>query len=595
MDQELNLHPALRQILNEFDLTTEKINERKVAAAIRGIVPEDSAPPSSTEWQAEAMAFDFCEDYSDKATGWGSYYGPMWVMGNGDGTANEYPSLSIITQEILDYWATRAKEATNPVLKARYADLVWDLSKPATGGTADVNMAQITIDSIRAIAEQDSHENRVYVVTKLKRALSVAISLSDTNRIEGIRDTIIAYGNKIAVDDKLGLWGFSYDQLVINSKAHLTAAQEEQIIHDLEDRLDRVSKPDESDGYPRAMEAAATRLASYYRRQNNQDDVKRVLWKYAGTFEEAAKNASPLQASAWLQTVHSVLVDYEFHEEAARIAVQLQRLGPQVNAELKPISTTTEISKKAMEEYVQAVISGDLDSALTRIAVHYVPKKEEVEQQITELAKTAPVSFLISRQILDGKGRPVATLGSLKDDFAGHIVTQVSQNLFFSSIFLRPVMAAVIRCFTLTAHKLTEYMYLSPIFEEDRRKIMERGFQAYLDGDHLVATHLLIPQLEAAIRTLIEKSGGSIYRQRRDGGFNLRPLDNVLRDPKVMDVLGENVALYFKILLTDQRGWNLRNDISHGMLAYADFGIEKTDRIVHALLCLAQVREASRA
>ena len=92
-------------------------------------------------------------------------------MSNEDGTANEYPSITVVNQEILDYWATRAKEAKNPVLKARYADLVWELSKPATGESADVSMAQITIDSNIEIAEKDAHEHEVHVVTKLERAL----------------------------------------------------------------------------------------------------------------------------------------------------------------------------------------------------------------------------------------------------------------------------------------------------------------------------------------------------------------------------------------------------------------------------------------
>jgi hypothetical protein len=514
----------------------------------------------------------------------------MYVFSNDDGSATEYPSITSVNQQTLDYWASRANDAKHPVLKARYADLVWDLSKPSTGDAANISMAQIAIDSILDIANQDLHVHDVGVVTKLERALPLAISTNDPDRIKKVRDVMIAYENKVAVDDSLGLWGFSYDNLVTNTKVLLTEPQKDQLIHDLEDRLERVTQPSDSSKHPWAAEAAATRLASFYHRRQKPNDVERVLLKYSNAFKDAATGASPLQASAWLQQVHAVLVEYDFTAEAKLIAVQLRDLGPKVNAEMKPISASMEISVEDMKRYVDAVIAGDLNTAFARIASYYVPKKEAVEDQIRDLAKKAPISFLIPRQIQDDRGRPVATVGSLDNDLVGHIVIQVSQNMYFSSIFLRRVMEALIQRNGLTSEILVSHLYLSPIFEQDKREIIKQGFQAYLEDDHLVATHLLIPQIENAIRALVEKAGGYVLRRGRNAGLQLRLLDELLRDQITIDVLGEDVVLYFRILLTDQRGWNLRNNISHGLMKHDAFGAAITDRIIHSLLCLALVR-----
>ena len=47
---------------------------------------------------------------------------------------------------------------------------------------------------------------------------------------------------------------------------------------------------------------------------------------------------------------------------------------------------------------------------------------------------------------------------------------------------------------------------------------------------------------------------------------------------------------YLKILFTDNRGWNLRNDVCHGMIEPELFTKQSADRVLHALLSLGLVR-----
>ncbi len=77
----------------------------------------------------------------------------------------------------------------------------------------------------------------------------------------------------------------------------------------------------------------------------------------------------------------------------------------------------------------------------------------------------------------------------------------------------------------------------------------------------------------------------------RGGGFNLRILDDILRDPLMLQIVGEDAIIYFRVLLVDPRGWNLRNRVCHGLLTANEFEPLMSDRLIHVLLCLAQVRE----
>ena len=113
---------------------------------------------------------------------------------------------------------------------------------------------------------------------------------------------------------------------------------------------------------------------------------------------------------------------------------------------------------------------------------------------------------------------------------------------------------------------------------------------AYLQKDFVVAIHLYVPQIEAAIRNLVELTGGAVLKARGGGGFHLRTLDELLRTEQVNEVLGKDVALFFRVVLTDQRGWNIRNDVCHGTFPHQNASRVVADRLLHLLLVLAQLR-----
>ena len=272
------------EIFGAFDNSTEKFTEYDVVSAIqRYIRTRGDSWQIPTEFSWEKMAFDFRENRSDDANEWGTYYGPMQSGTTDDGEYFEYPSIGEITPDTFVYWSNRASSASHPVLRARYADLAWELSNLVTEAKSDVRMAQIAIDSRLEIAQRDLHSHRTDVKDHLKRALLLSISLNDSARICNTRDAIIAFEDKIAEDEKAGLWGFSYDLLVGNRKVSLSKDLEENIIRDLEDRLYRLTQPAEQmslTSHRWKAQAAVSRLTSYYHKQGQVEEVKSVILKY---------------------------------------------------------------------------------------------------------------------------------------------------------------------------------------------------------------------------------------------------------------------------------------------------------------------------
>jgi hypothetical protein len=565
--------------------TVSGVSEHDIASAISTLRSTDSVEEACKEWQYEALAFSFLEDHTNKKNSWGSYFGPMMVFRGDDGKTVEKPSLQQIDKETIFYWQQRAEAATNPLLRARYAGLLWELSEPAVSEKPSHAVARIYCDALLSIADKRLHQYEVDVIKKLGRALSVAISLNDQALIDKAKQTIIKYEREVGEDSKPGLWGFSFDLLVGNGKVPLSTEEEAAIINALEERLQRLKGGD-----PWQCESAVGRLARYYRGKDREVECFRVIRDLGSTFESAAENAAPLAASSRLEHMHQVYCQFNLRADADRVACMIRELGPKVLADMKPMSHKQEIPREEFDAYVERIVEGTLDEVFARIAIRYIERRGEVEKQLRDLSNRAPLSFLVTNQIMDHRGRVVATVGSLDDDLDGHVVSQTSQNMAISSVFLAAVLDRAVSKFGVSEDALVNYLVLSPLFGDEQGKFLVTAMHAYLQSDFVVAIHLFVPQIEAAIRNLVELTGGAVLKSRKGGGFHLRTLDELLRTEQVSKALGNDVALYFRIMLTDQRGWNIRNDVSHGTFPHQNASRVVADRLLHVLIVLAQLR-----
>ncbi|MHB0947337.1 MAG: DUF4209 domain-containing protein [Sedimentisphaerales bacterium] len=582
----------IKKILSKFENMVEPFDEHEVGNAISKLRDKDDKSDIPMEWLAECMAFDFYEDHSEQGSVWRTYFGPMMSGTKDDGTTWENPSISKITPEILNYWCSRAKQARHPILKTRYAALVWEFSKHVTNKSADIAMAHICIDSIIEIAKLRRHKYECDIIQKMKYATKLAISINDKTRINQLRDAMIDFEGKVADDSKRGLWGFSFDSLLMNKKIQLFDKQEKKIIDDLETRLDRVSNFDNKKTFdPFAAESAAIRLAQYYRKQNQPDDIKRVLLKYGGAFEKISKEASGLLAIAWLQKVESIYRDFGLKDNADQLLNIIHHRGPDVHKDMKSISVKTEITREEMDNYVNAMTVGEIDKVMTRIVKRYVPQKGETQQELKNTAKDFPLSFLFSQVIQDHNGRTIANIGSLEEDIDGHVIRQISQDMQLISVFLRNVLYKFKEKFSISSELMVAELSKSPVFIKEKLDIIKKGLDAYFNEEHLVAIHLLIPQVEDAMRRLLELAGGTVSKQNRYGGYDFKTFNEILRDNVIVQLLGEDIVLYFRILYTDPRGWNLRNNVCHGISLPNQFCAQITDRIFHSLLFLGIIRE----
>ena len=585
----------LLEILDAAPETPETFSEYDIQAKIQAMLrtSSESGEPPGPALLAESAAFAFVEDY--RTYHWGSYYGPMFVLPNDQGQMVEFPGIGKLSPQDIEYWGRRAVEARNPCLRVRYADLVWDLTEKVSGTRPDYRMALLAIDATVEVASRRLHKHHVSTIKKLRRALHLSLSLNNRERTAAVRDATIAFEDAVAKDHLPGLWGFSFDILLAGRNVPLDPEQTAHIVQTLEDRLERIGKA-ESPGTSEiaASQAAATRLDRYYQSQSRPMDSRRVLQAHSLLVTRVTPTLQPLVAHHWLQELFHQLSSRGFQDDANALTELIRRAGKDTVENLTKISHEVSISTEEIDAYFNSFCTGTADEALYRLAGHFVPNPEHIESQIRDLAEKAPLQSLIAHTILDASGRPIAKIGPLDTDIEGRVVNQTSQNLQIEAAFLRGAIERITGVYSLQPQDLLRFLRRSPVFTQEAEPFLRAGLETYAREDYVSAICTLIPQVEAAVRALAALIRAPIYKHARHGGLALRSLDELLHDEAIVAVLGQQTASYLSIVFTDQRGWNLRNDVCHGLVPGAHLGPVQADRLIHALLLLSMLEESER-
>jgi hypothetical protein len=188
-------------------------------------------------------------------------------------------------------------------------------------------------------------------------------------------------------------------------------------------------------------------------------------------------------------------------------------------------------------------------------------------------------------------GHFAAQAGSIETDPDGRLIMQLAQYIDGEDLFLVPALERIRERHLPDARTILSVLEASPIFDPERRVLIEDGIQAYIAGDHVKATHVFVPQVEHTLRRLLTLLGVPTLRAGRNGIMQVKNLNEILREAAIQTALGEDLQLYLLTLLVDQRGQNIRNMICHGFASPVHLNQRVADRMLHVLLTLSLVRE----
>jgi len=107
---------------------------------------------------------------------------------------------------------------------------------------------------------------------------------------------------------------------------------------------------------------------------------------------------------------------------------------------------------------------------------------------------------------------------------------------------------------------------LSPFIPEDRSRDIARGLYFGYDGDFLTSLHLLAPQIEHIVRYHLNNSDVKTT-MIEDGIETELSLNALLKKEEIKKVFNEALIIELKTIFTHPSGFNIRNDVAHGLVS----------------------------
>lgn len=190
--------------------------------------------------------------------------------------------------------------------------------------------------------------------------------------------------------------------------------------------------------------------------------------------------------------------------------------------------------------------------------------KENVAGYINVCTKASVISSMWGNNKLDNKGNTIGV-----DNAENSLRTE--GHIYYRQKILFAIWSCLEKATSMNLHMEEEILFYMmrnniPFFinDEDRLAFWFKGFIAGFNKDFMTASHILVPQVEYALRNIIEEYQGSLVKLEAEKqeeatlGTVLKSLENVFKD-----------EIWFEIWSFLQSGIdvNFRNRLSHGLFS----------------------------
>lgn len=537
--------------------------------------------------------------------------------GYSDGST--FPDPDAFSPETMQYFQDRAEQVSNPVLKARYSDLLWEKSSLNRGQKYQYALRAIEayLESARRFATSPELSHQLEMISAFDQAMHLSIAIANKDLLARTVKAIIALIDERERDESnreeasSERWTLELCVLLLYVKrqrrfrdlvdeATLTQVQE------VADRLSvHFSQKGEYQGQ-RSFLDVATEAATL------RSDAAAV---YTLQLRKAQSWATEAQVNEQRQRYIAAAASYEdavehfekMRDSIAMISEQRSNLASRaadLKQKIREMYRLGRNEKYYSLEHPISISADDLEPLLTNILSPQT--LNDTLKRIASEGSLLPNVSLAEEQAKDAFGKSVLSLipmRSLRDDMAiaefttdeERLKNAIDHNLLIyielkSNFLLTTLFTRLREQRGLNAENLLEYFDAWGLIEEDNREFIRIGIERYFAGDFVSALHILVPQFEDVLRTVFEKVGEPpIKRRKGQAGWEMETFGAFLKRPLVESVLAREIREYIRLVMTEPTGWNLRNRIAHGLIEPRYCARYVADTVLHLFLILTLI------
>ena len=575
----LIIPPAIHDALVVYETHPVPIAEIELQAARRRAMSRaiDLSRDERRGAWAEVAAFHFVPADGTEREPWGSYFKPIRTGRNEQGLPTYSPNADDIDPEILEYWEIRASLTQHPLLRARYADLVWEFGRLALGAKANTGFAWVAADAYLTTVERRLVEHEAQAWRFIDRALEIAIRLNDLGRVRRAKTVLFEFFRAQQEAGRLTMWWKPDEISFGHDKLELSAAEVQEVLLTLEASLARFSDPKRPDQFdPQQTLAAADRLIRHRKRLDQPRQAVRVMKIAGAAVEGAASQVNPLQAAGWLEDLLSRYRELAMSEEIARVEQQLEGLrrlreGPHTGPHSASSIVVEDVAGPDSSGWLEKLTFGTLAEVLHRVGIAFVVREEG--------AALGSIDDTLRTPVLPGD-----------PDVSSQEVLNAAASLTENSQLLGAALQRLLERHSASVPAFSGFLHGSGYFDVGRRRFLEDGLLGWLGGDPLKAIFLLIPEVEAALRLVLKNLGQPTTRSLLNGRVEFLEMAGILENRTFRLQVDRNVRLHLAALYCDPSGLNLQTKTNRGLANFDQLGPELANWVVHSLLVVAAIK-----
>jgi hypothetical protein len=534
---------------------------------------------------------------------WEMHWQPLSTWIDDKGERHHSPDVKLAGDDTIQEWSRRARGAEHPVLRARYADLAWEIAKYRVATTRKDAQTPKPIrpnpdDARRAFdGYLEAVERRLAIDAfvswrYISRAVELAATIRDADRLLRAKAALFGYLSACeAADPAYPFWLFDEIAWEQREVLALTPEEKEVAVEGLERAL--ALRADEGNPQrfdPYAAQDAADRLGRWRRLLGEEADAQRAAQIAGRSFEAAADQAKGFTAIALLERQAARYRNAGDAASAARLERAIIQRAPESEGEVKHIRIPYEIPKDKLDAWADQVAGATFEDGLRRLVAANLVRKGQTEAQVRELARTAVLQSRIQIKVMRHDGLPGPIIGPVEADLDGRAIHAAANILGYGALFLQVSLERFREKHRVDLDRLMSVFDQNPLFPAGRQKLVREGLAAWFVEDWIKAIHVLLPQIEAALRDLLGALGGVVTKpDRHHGGLQSIGLGEVLSDELFRSQVPEDIRFHLRVLLRDPRGINLRGESLHGLATYEFFDRGIANLVVHAVLLLGLV------
>jgi hypothetical protein len=460
-----------------------------------------------------------------------------------------------------------------PLLQARFADIIWVLQK-----RKDHKMAEQAARSyLAAFKAVDAAGHWAYEFDCLKRGMALARAVGAKKR--PFTDYVAFIESKLASLETTGTdsLGLALLDLLFEYRVG-DPSVEGRIGEALGDRL-------EAAGNSLLAQKYFDTASGFHRANNDTANARRLGVKKAESLIAQAESCIGKESQGYFAASHHLAIGIECLRQSggdeARIKILHRKL---IDWEAKTASEMTtashEINVSAIIKAAEQGVRGKpLPDAVFAMALkHPVSNPDELRKRVVRLMRDYPLSYMFGTSMMAADGRVTAFKpGGLTEDEKTREAA-IQADMFHQASRIDWDLRArayinVCREEILTEHQpsLLDLQFLvfhNPFVPPGHEMLFLKGIVAGFRGEFDTVAHLLVPQIEEAIRHVLQSAGHITSKLDSKLIQEQRLLGTLLSLPETAEIFGANHVFELRGLLVEKFGYDLRNRLAHGFVTY---------------------------